>query len=400
MSKGALEGVKVIELGHMVALPSACAVLADSGAEVIKIENPKGGDPLRGAMQIEDLRADIPVWFENANRNKRSITLDVTQERSHAIICKLLEQADVFATNYEVSLLERINCDYETLSKINPKIIYALLTGYGTKGPDKGKPGFDYAAFWARSGIMDRIAEPNSDPRPQRAGLGDNLVSLAVSGAIGTALFTRERTGVGQKIDLSLYQVGVWGLGFDIEAALHFGKEMSRTDRKSVTNPIWNVYQTKDEKWMQFVMAQTDMYWPAFCRAIERTELIEQYDSHEKRMQANITLIQIIEETMATKTFEEWDEILKQNDVIYGVVQSPLDVINDQQALDNKFFAEIDHPVVGKFKCIESPINYSKTPASIRTAAPALGQHTEEVLLDLGYSWDDISELKSHGAIL
>ncbi|MBM3132016.1 MAG: CoA transferase, partial [Chloroflexi bacterium] len=200
--------------------------------------------------------------------------------------------------------------------------------------------------------------------------------------------------------DLSLFHVGVWGLGFDIEAALHFGREMSRTDRRLVPNPIWNVYRTKDARWVQFVMAQTDMYWPAFCKAIARPEWVPQYDSHEKRIQASRVLIPLIEEVMVTKTYAEWDAILKNHGVIYGVVQSPLDVIRDPQASANHFFKEIEHPVTGKFTCIQSPIKFSKTPASVRTAAPSLGQHTEEVLLESGYTWDDIGAFKSQGAIL
>jgi len=191
-------------------------------------------------------------------------------------------------------------------------------------------------------------------------------------------------------------------LGFDNETALQLGQEISRTDRRSVNNPLYNDYQTKDGKWIFLAMVQTDRFWPAFCKAMGRPEWEKdaRFDSHVSRMKEKVNLIQLISETMAGKTYAEWDEIFKENGLIFGPISTPLEVVKDPQAWDNNFFTEIDHPICRRLKLIRSPINFSRTPASIRSCAPELGQHTEEVLLELDYSWNDIAELKGHGIIM
>ena len=405
MAEGAFQGVKVIEFGHFLLVPMATAILADLGADVIKVENPKGGEPARFPIPVENVAppADFPyLWFHEFNRGKRDIALDVNKERGREVLYKLVETADVFATNFDPRFVERVKADYDTLSKINPRLIYCQCTGYGTLGPDRDKPGFDYAAFWARSGIMDRVSEPGAAPRPQRPGLGDNLCSVAIAGAIGSALFVRERTGVGQKVELNLYQFGVWGIMFDIIAALHIGEQIRQTDRRNVSNAMWNTYQTKDGRWVIFVMPQSDRWWPQFCQAMSRPEWEKdpKFDTHMKRMEQNLTLIPMVEEIMASKTSAEWDEIIKQYDLVGATIQTPLEVAKDPQAWENNFFAEIEHPSGVKVKLLQTPIKFSKTPASIRSVAPELGQHTEEILLESDYTWDDIAELKSQGIIL
>jgi crotonobetainyl-CoA:carnitine CoA-transferase CaiB-like acyl-CoA transferase len=404
MSNGAFEKVRIIELGHFAAMPTATAILADWGADVIKIENPKGGDPQRGLTIVQNIRiTDVNMWFEQMNRNKRSIALDVTKEHGKEILHKLVQGADVFATNYQVPLLERIGADYDTLSKSNPRLVYALFTGYGTAGPDRYKPGYDYVAFWARSGMMDRaVAAPGRDPLPLRPAVGDSTASLVVAGAIGASLFARERTGIGQKVELNLYQIAVWALSWDIEAALHTGVEIRQFDRRITSNPMVNYYKTKDGKWIIFCMPYTDMYWDSFCKATGRPDLAEdsRFDSHTKRVQENLTLIPLLSEIAATKTADEWEKIGQEYGLVLGKVYSPLEVVNDPQAWENDFFAEVDHPVSGQVKLLASPMKFSKTPASVRSCAPELGQHTEEVLLEIGYTWDDMVEFKNQGVIL
>lgn len=403
MANGAFQNVRVIEFGHYAAMPTATAILADGGADVIKVENPKGGDPLRGLTILHNIQlTDINIWFEQMNRNKRSMALDVTKECSKEILYRLVQSADVFATNYEVPLLERIKADYDTLSKLNPRLVYTLLTGYGTAGPDRYRPGYDYVAFWARSGMMDRVAAPDTDPRPLRPGLGDSTASLAIAGAIATALFARQRTGEGQKIDLNLYQIAVWALSWDIEAALHMGVEISQWDRRTVNNAMWNSYQAKDGKWLILVMPQTDRFWPRFCKAARRPDLAKdpRFDSHAKRIQEKHTLIPLVSEIIATKTADEWEELAEEYGLVLGKMYSPLEVVDDLQAWENDFFSEGDHPVGGRVKLLTSPMKFSKTPALVRSCAPELGQHTEEVLLELGYTWDDVIEFKNQGVIL
>lgn len=406
MSSGILDGIKVIEFGHFLLVPTATAMLADWGAEVIKVENFKmGGDPVRFPTAVEGQPPpEYPkpsIWFHYFNRNKKSIGLDVRDERAREIIYKLVKSADVFATNFDPRAIEHSKMDYETLKKINPRLIYCQCTGYGSLGPDMYKPGFDYAAYWARSGMMDRISTED-DPRPQRPGMGDNQVAPTIAGAIGTALFGRERTGVGQKIEVNLYQFSTWALSIDIGTALNQGVNLPRTDRTKVTNFMWNSYKTKDDKWLMLVMPQTDLFWTRFCKAIGKPEWEkdERFDSHIKRMQQNATLIPAMDEIMATKTAEEWEAIAQEYDIVTGRIQTPLDVAGDPQAWENSFFEEVEYMPGATFKMINSPVKFSETPASIRSIAPELGQHTEEVLLELGYDWTEITNLKGAGAVL
>ncbi|MBM3132916.1 MAG: CoA transferase, partial [Chloroflexi bacterium] len=342
MSNGVLEGVKAVEFGHFLLVPTAMAILGDWGADVIKIENFKtGGDPQRFAAAIEgqpppdDIKPSL--WFHYFNRNKRSIGLDLTTDRGREVLYRLVKEADVFATNFDPGAVAKLKADYDTLSQINPRIIYCQCTGYGSAGPDADKPGFDYTAWWARSGMMDRIAEPGAPPRPNRPGMGDNLCSPGIAGAIAAALYCREKTGQAQKIEMSLYHMAVWGLQYDIGTALHQSVNLNRTDHKTVTNALWNCYRTRDDKWLMLVMPQTDRYWPSFCRAIDRPEWVDdpRFNSHAKRMTENLALIGAIEEIIAGRTAADWELAAREFDLVLGRIQTPMEVACDPQAWEN-----------------------------------------------------------------
>jgi crotonobetainyl-CoA:carnitine CoA-transferase CaiB-like acyl-CoA transferase len=407
MSQGLLQGVRVVEFGHFLLVPAATVILADWGADVIKVENYKmGGDGMRFAIPIEGqpppAQIEPSLWFQYFNRNKKSFALDANNERGKEILYELVRSADVFATNLDPAAIEKLKVDYDTLQNVNPKLIYCQCTGYGTRGPDKYKPGFDYAAWWARSGMMDRISTPDAEPRPQRPGLGDNSASPAIAGAIAAALFARERTGMGQKVELSLYHFGVWGLSFDIGTALNQGVNLRQTDRRTVTNALWNCYKAKDGKWIMLVMPQTDRYWPSLCRAFGKPEWENdpRYDTHAKRMNESQTLIPLFGEIIASKTAAEWERVAEEHDVILGRIQTPVEVAHDPQAWENDFFTEMETSPGVPCKFINSPAQFSQSPAQVRAPAPQLGQHTEEILQELKYTWDDITELRSQGAIL
>ena len=404
---GILEGIRVVDMGHVVAVPAAGAMLADWGAEVIKVE-PISGEMARGLGRLsrtrtvlEFERGEVNLGIELLNRNKKGLALDLKKDSGREIFYKLIEKADVFMSNYEITALQRLGLDYANLSRLNPKLVSCVLTGYGTVGPDKDERGFDYSASWARAGFQYLIGEPESAPPPQRGGMMDRVAGVHVVAGILAALVHKERTGKGQEIELSLYHTGVWTISSDIQAAL-MGRLLPKTDRTDAPSPLWNTYRSKDNRWFFLAMIQPDVHWPHFCQAIERPELENdpRFNIMENREQNCKELIRILDEIFSSKNMEEWGKRFKQNDCIYGPVQSPLEVTTDPQAIANGFFAEINHPAAGVMKIVTTPVHFQQNPASIRAPAPAIGQHTEEILLDLGYGLDDISRFKKQGVIL
>lgn len=399
---GVLEGVKVLELGAWVAGPGAGAVLGDWGAEVIKVEDPVTGDPVRGWRSISGIQVtDVHFWFELYNRNKKSIGLDLRSKAGQGIFYKLVEKADVFLTNFQYSVLEKLKIDYKTLSALNPKLIYGVVNGYGTKGPDVEKPGYDITAFWSRSGILNKMIAPGRPPMMPPHAIGDTSCGMFLAGAISAALFNRERTGKGQQIDLSLFQAAMWVAAMDVQTVLHKGVAMPKLDRTTVPSPLENSYWTKDEKWLHITMIQSDRFWPTFCQAlkIEHLEKDEKFKDLNARADHSTELISILDGIFITKTRSEWEEIFQQNGLICAPIKSFAEVVTDTQALANDFFVEVDHPVGGKVRLVATPIIFRETPASVRTSAPELGQQTEEILLGLGYSWEDIAGFKDKKAI-
>jgi crotonobetainyl-CoA:carnitine CoA-transferase CaiB-like acyl-CoA transferase len=399
---GILKDLKIIDMGHFVAVPAAGALFADWGADVLKIE-PIDGDAQRGHKSLMALLtgSDEVNWrFEVHNRNKRSLALDLKKKAGTDILYKLIEKADVFMTNYEMAAIKKLKLNYENLCKINPRIIYAFLTGYGTIGPDKDERGFDFAAAWARSGIQHLIGEPGCAPPQQRGGMMDRTVGTHMVAGILAALFHREKTGQGQEVEFSLYHSGVWTLAADLQVVLG-GQLLTQNDRTKAPNPLWNNYQTREGRWLQMAMLQADLSWPDFCLAIERPDLEKDPRFHtlEKRGEHCEELIRILDEIFASKDRKGWERRLKENHCIFGRIETPEEVINDPQAMVNGFFAEIEHPAAGLVKYITTPVKFRQNPASVRTPSPEIGQHTEEILLELGYSWDELAVLKEQGVI-
>jgi crotonobetainyl-CoA:carnitine CoA-transferase CaiB-like acyl-CoA transferase len=332
---GALQGIKVVELGHWVAVPCACAILSDWGAEVIKIEDPGVGDSLRGIKSIEGIPMQGPIVpvFEVLNRGKRGLGVNLRIEQGRQIVYRMVEQCDVFVSNFQSRVLDRLHMDYETLIQRNPKLIYATLTGYGEKGNDSEKPGYDYTAFWSRGGLMSKLGAPAGVPPSHRPGIGDSITSMCITSGILGALLARERTGKGQKVAFSLYQTAVWAINQDIQVALYKKEEIPNIDRLKVTNPIWNSYQTSDGRWMQLAMMQSERYWPEFCRAIGQPELQNdpRFNSDENRQKNNELLISIITEVFAGKTLREWIDILDSHGLVSSMAQTISEITNDRQ---------------------------------------------------------------------
>lgn len=398
---GILEGLKVVDMGQVAAIPVAGSVLADWGAEVIKIE-PLTGEMYRGLRRSGGVETSaFNVRIELYNRNKRSLALDLKKEAGREIFYKLIRQSDVFMSNYRLAALERLKVDYDSLARVNPKIIYATITGFGAVGPEKDDPGYDLTAGWARTGIMHLLGEPGSNPPMVRTGMIDRMAAGYAVAGICAALLHREKTGEGQELELSLYHTGIWDINADIESAV-IGTPFAKHDRTKAGNPLQNTYRTKGDRWVQLAMPQSDRLWPNFCRALERPDLEKnpKFAGMDVRTKNCEELIRILDGVFATRTLDEWDGRLRAEELVYGRVQTPAEVVNDPQAIASGVFADYDHPAIGKTKLITSPVNFRQNPGSIRTIAPEIGQHDEEILLELGYGWEDITKLKEDWVIL
>jgi len=399
---GPLQGIRVVEMGIWVAGPAAAAVLGDWGADVIKIENPAGGDPIRGLLAL-GIPVDLPVnpTLELDNHNKRSVAVNIQTPGGREILRRLLRTADVFVTNFRTAALQRVGLSYADLRTEYPRLIYAAISGYGTRGPEKDRAAYDYAAFWARAGAMASLGEPDGPPPSQRPAMGDHPTGLALAGAVSAALYHRERTGQGQEIHLSLFQFGMWMMATDIETYLTTGVLPQLPPGRQVINPLWNHYRAKDGRWFHLVMLQSDRYWPGLCSAIERPDLRDdaRFDSVVARAQNHRDLIALLDAVFATRTCAEWGDAFDQQGLVWAPVQTVQEVTQDPQARALGAFAKVPHPSGADIEVVRSPVEFGATPATIRRTGPQLGEHTEEVLLEHGYSWDEIAVLKEQGAI-
>lgn len=395
------KGIKVLEMGQFIFIPYCAVHLADFGAEVIKVEHPAGGDTMRAGGQGGPSLTSFNYVFENNNRNKKSLAVDVDTQEGQDILHKLLEKMDVFSTNYRMKVLKRMRMDYETVRKINPRLIYALGTGWGLEGPDKDVGAFDYSA-WAASGLMSTMGEEGGPLVQCEPGFGDHMSAMTLSFAIATALYHREKTGEGQMVSVSLWGTLLDMGGMSLHAALASEKEVPRKARKTAYNPLCNDYMTKDGRWFQMASKQSDRNWPDLCKAIGKPELEKdpRFDAHHKRGQNCTELVSILDEVFATKTMGEWKEILKNFNVHWSPVKSYLEISTNPQAYANGYIVETEHRQLGRTKVPGEPIYMSKTPPQIVAGTPELGEHTEEILLDLGYEWGDIASFKEKKVIL
>jgi crotonobetainyl-CoA:carnitine CoA-transferase CaiB-like acyl-CoA transferase len=399
-----LSGVKVLEMGHVVAIPAASSMMGDCGADVIKVE------PLTGDQSRSFRGTELNPGFYLHNRSKRSIAINLRNNAGKDIIYRLVKDYDVFLTNYQAGSLQRLGMDYETLSAVNPRVIYGLVSAYGTVGPDKDMAGYDFAAGWARSGIQDMLSIPDVPPPTSRPGIIDRVSSLQIFGGIAAALYHRERTGEGQNVEFNLYHTGVWMVGADIMDAL-LGLPLRRVDPRKSDNPFYDTYRTKDGRWLQLTAgdryaAAADpegrTFWTAFCGALERPDLADdpRFATTALRQEHREALSPILNEVFATRTYAEWEPHLREHKLMYAPILSPYDVIADPQALVNDFFTEVDQPGVGRMRTINSPNKFCQDPASIKSSTPLLGEHTEEILTGIGYGLEEIRRLRDEEVIL
>lgn len=401
-----LEGLKVVDMGHVVAGPSAASLLADWGAEVTKIE-PLSGEWMRhyrGHMEadpvVEMEGGEVNWLIELLNRGKKGLAVDLRKEQGRAVLHRLVEGADIFLSNYEASTLDKLGLDYDTLSAINPRLIYALLTGFGAVGPDKGARGYDQL-LWGRAGLSQAITEPGGNLVIMRPAMLDRITGdHLVMGVLGAVLW-REKSGVGQKLDVSLFHSAFWTLGLDIEPAL-MGLKGKGFDRTESSNPLANVYRTRDDRWMMLAMLESDKDWPSLCAVLERQDLEEdaRFSSAQGRAENCRELIAILDQVFMTRDLADWLAGLREHGCIYSPVQTYEEAVTDPQALANDFFFESPHPVAGSLNYVATPVTFSRTPAAVSAPAPAIGEHTEEVLLEAGFSPDDIDALRADDVVV
>jgi len=402
----ALEGIRVVDVSQVAAVPMAARHLADFGADVIHIENPATGDSWRniqaGQGGTDGVPSDINYNWENFNRNKKSVTIDLSQRQGQKVLYRLVEKTDVFLTNLRPFELERFNLEYGTLSGLNPRLVYGSLNGYGRKGEEKNDPAYDATAYWSRSGMAHMLTPPGAMPRHPPGTYGDVVAALALAYGVMLGLLVRERTGIGQEVDLALFNVGLYQLSFDIAGALVTGRDYQDwkpTSREEAPNPLSGPYKTKDGRWLFLAIIQPDRYWSKFCRAIGREDLEHdpRFESHQPRLENNTALYHIIKDVFLSRTLDEWKPRLK--GIPFAPVQNLPEAVADPQAQANDFFVTYQHPAYGRIEGLASPVKLSRTPAAVRMPAPEFGQHTEEVLLEHGYTWEDIERLKREQVI-
>jgi crotonobetainyl-CoA:carnitine CoA-transferase CaiB-like acyl-CoA transferase len=403
-SKLALEGFKVIDLTQWGAASMAASLLSQWGAEVIHVERPERGDGARGIQAgvgvsvVQQHRVNY-MW-ELTNLNKKSLAVDISQKEGKEIVYRLAAKCDVFLSNLRNRELAKFEMDYGNIRKKNPRIIYANLTGFGPEGPDSDLPGFDSLAYFARAGVTYMLSRPGEAPVFTRPASGDYATGMTCACGIIVALLAREKQGIGQAVYTSLFRNGVWS-GLDIQGALMTHQDAEVPVRESVANPLVNYYRTKDNRWIALAHLQSDTYWHDICQAVELEKLENdpRFNSFSKRAENNVALIAIIDDVFSRRTSTEWKERLTNFGLAFGLIQKPSEVINDIQARANDFFVDFDHPSYGPVEFVAAPIKFSETPGTFRTPAPELGQNTEEILLDLGYNWDEISHMRDKNVI-
>ena len=402
---GPLKDIRILECAGYLSAPSAGYMLGDLGAEVIKIEDRVRGDPVRGMATLFGGSMILPdgtnIQFETANRNKKSITLDLRKGKE--LLYRLLAVSDVFTTNYTLSAIDDLDIGYQNLKKYNPKLIYALATGYGSLGPDNKKRAFDTIAQ-ARSGIMGTIGELDSPPLQIPGAIFDQMTGTLLANGILAALVARDRQGIGQQVEVSLLGSGIHLQAYNVNLALLRGRPMPKPSRKKLKNPLANHYQCADGKWLLLAEAQSDRFWHDFCLAlgIENLEKDAKFATAADRRDNFLELTSTLEEVFKTKTRDEWISILQTRGggIAFSPVLELTELASDPQVLVNEYIIDVDHPTLGKVKTIGIPIKFSETPAQIRNCAPSFGQHTEEVLINiLGYSWEEIQKLKDEEVI-
>jgi crotonobetainyl-CoA:carnitine CoA-transferase CaiB-like acyl-CoA transferase len=398
---GPLAGVRVVEVANWTFVPAAGAVLADLGADVIKIE-PPNGDPQRALMNMLNLSGGINPFLEIPNRGKRSVTCDLTTSQGRSALDAILASADVFLTSNLAPVRKKLRIDVEDVRKANPDIIYVRGTGWGAQGPMCDVGGYDLACGWASSGMAFKMTKDGIEPILQPPAFFDLQGANTIAGAVGMALYKRATTSETSVVDVSLMHVGMWAMSPDIVGAPFMGDVVSIADRAHAPNPLANGYATKDQRWIYFVCLQPDPYWREFCTCLGRPGLAddERFCGAAVRYQNREALIALLDGVFAELDLADIGERFATFSGVWAPVLRPSELHSHSQVTANAFLPEVAAlDGASSYRVVAAPMHFSGHVTQPRSAAPELGQHTEEVLLEAGLDWDQIGHLRDTGGL-
>jgi len=407
VSVDVFSGVKVVEVAQWVFVPVAGALLADWGADVIHVEHPVQGDGYRGLVSqgILNNSGGINQSMELANRGKRSIGVDINTEQGRDILMKLVEDADIFLTNFLPPTLKRMRLDVDDLRAVNPKIIYARGHGFGVRGADAAKSAYDATAFWARGGLGQTLTPPGLEfPIGQRGAFGDRNAAVQLAFGMAGALFRRERTGEPSVVDVSLIATAMWTLASDVLSSLQGNFQAAPPpggeQRIRMPNPLVNVFKTGDGRFISLVFLQADRYWRDLCRAIGRPELADdpRFADMGARADNRIECLAILDEVFASRSFEAWRAAFDEESFPWAPFLQVPELVEDRQVVANGYIGEVPLADGGSFRMPTGAVQFDEKPAAMRRG-PELAQDTEVILLDLGYDWEQIADLKQSHVI-
>jgi crotonobetainyl-CoA:carnitine CoA-transferase CaiB-like acyl-CoA transferase len=400
---GPLRGMRVVELATYFFVPAAGAALADWGAEVIKIEHPTFGDPMRGLVN-RGLKSEqgVNYLFEQANRSTRSIGINLTTPDGLDLTYKLLKTADVFLTSLLPPVLEKLKLDPGSIRELFPRLVYARGTGQGAHGPDRGKGGMDFGTFWGRSGLHNAITPAGQEPIAPPPAFGDGLSGQILAGGVAAALLERERTGKAPLVDVSLLSCAAWGMSADVVASKLFGfDDTPPLNPYAAGNPLTHVYKTSDGRYFSMVLYETERYWPILCGLIGREDLAAapQFATHERMMLNSRECIELLDGIFGSDTLDHWCQVLNGLDGVWEPILRASELHRDAQVEANHYLRTVEAPGRPAVTLVASPVQFDETPPGLGPA-PEHGQDTEAVILELGMDWDDIQSLKDAGAIV
>jgi crotonobetainyl-CoA:carnitine CoA-transferase CaiB-like acyl-CoA transferase len=402
----ALSGYRVIEVAAWAFVPAAGAVLADWGADVIKVEHPVTGDPQRGLVSMGLIPGGpnaVNYIMEQPNRGKRSIGIDMATDKGREVLYKLAESADVFLTSFLPSVRQRLKIDVEHIRAVNPNIVYARGTGQGPRGLDSDKPGYDGSVYWGRGGIAHALTPGDAKfPIGGRAAFGDLAGGMAIAGGIAAGLLQRATTGEAPLVDVSLLGLAMWQLSPDIVASgLYGGDPMPKFTRRSTPNPLVGGYRTSDDRFITLMMLQSDRFWPEFCTCVGRPDLIDdpRFVDGASRFNNREECVAIIDEVFAARTYAEWKSVLTNLSGAWAPVQMANELVDDPQVEANGYLSRVHRSDGKEYDLVANPVQMNETADELQPA-PEHGQHTEEILLELGLDWDAITAYKQAGAVL